>query len=311
MPFIRYHSIENHYYTKHICFKKVEFPDMAEGHFLIHEKLHGCNTQLILDLDTPMAVASRERVLDKNESFNDIWNTLNNYETPIASLKNWGEANEKNLNIYGELIGPGIGKGVKYNKEKEMRIFDIVANGELLPPAQVVRLLTNLQISAWYAPVVAVVRQLHMALSIKINTPTKMAPFEKDNIMEGVVIKPYFKTYIDGNGTPFMLKKKNIEFKEKEKAPKERKPLSSKIVLLNTSFKRFISQTRLDNIFSKWGEISAPNEISDYIKYMLEDAKEDWFKHQDKHILADLDKAERRAVFNVGSTIANMLKKYL
>lgn len=284
---------------------------MAEGHFLIHEKLHGCNIQIILDLNTPMAVASRERVLDKNESFNDIWNTLNNYETPIGLLKNWGEANKKNLNIYGELIGPGIGKGVKYNKEKEIRIFDIVANGELLPPAQVVRLLTNLQISAWYAPVVAVTRQLHMALAIKINIPTKMAPFEKDNIMEGVVIKPYFKTYIDGNSTPFMLKKKNAEFKEKEKAPKERKPLASKVILLNTSFKRFISQTRLDNIFSKWGEISAPNEISDYIKYMLEDAKEDWFKHQDKHILADLDKVERRAVFNVGSIIANMLKKYL
>jgi hypothetical protein len=140
---------------------------------------------------------------------------------------------------------------------------------------------------------------------------TRVAPFKKGNIMEGAVIKPYFKVYIDGNGTPFMLKKKNQKFLEKASAKKERKPLSTKVAILNANFKAFITETRLQNIFSKWGEISAPNEIGDYIKYMLADAKEDWAKEHDKHVLADLDKKEIKQVFNVGSTIANMLKKYL
>lgn len=314
MPFIKYPSIENHYYKEHINFKKQEFPGMADGHFLIHEKIHGANIQIILDVDKPMEVGTRNKVLAHKEKFNDIWNTLKDYMAPIEIFQEWGLANNKNLNLYCELFGTGIGKGVKYHDYKEIKLIGIRIDGELLAPAEEVKLLTNLRISSFYAPVIDVVKGLHMALAIKACTPTRIAPFDSNNIMEGVVIKPYFKVYIDGNGSPFMLKKKNPEFMEKAKErkhDKDRKPLPAKVVILNANFRSFITEARLTNIFSKWGVISAPNEIGDYIKYMLADAKEDFMKEHDKHILADLDQKETKAVFNVGSTIATMLKKYL
>ncbi len=311
MPFIKYPSIENHYYKENIEFKKKEFPGLAEEHFLIHEKIHGSNLQIILDVGKEMEVASRNRILAKAETFFDVWNTLKDYMAPIELLQEWGEENNKDLNLFCEIYGKGVFTEVMYHEFKEISLFDIFIDGELLAPAEVVKLLTDLRISAFYAPVVAVVRQLHMALDIKADTITKIAPYKKGNTMEGVVIKPYFRTYIDGNGSPFMLKKKNQKFLEKQGEKKEKPKLPIKVSILNANFKAFITEARLQNIFSNYGKIGAPNEMGDYIKWMLEDAKKDFFKEHDERVLDDLDQREKRAVFNVGSEIANMLKKHL
>jgi Rnl2 family RNA ligase len=311
MPFIPYHSIENHYFQKNIVYKKQEMPGLEDEHYLIQEKLHGTNLQIILDHDGTMQIASRNRVLEQGEAFFDVWETLVNYMAPIEILQDYGRQEKVDINLYCELFGAGIGKGVDYHEFKEIRLFDMMIDGKLQAPAEVVKLLTNLHISAFYAPVIAVVKQLNIALDIKVDILTRVAPFKKGNIMEGAVIKPYFKVYIDSNGTPFMLKKKNQKFLEKSTAKKEKKPLSTKVAILSDNFKSFITETRLQNIFSKWGEIERPQQMGDYIRFMLADAKEDWAKEHDKHILADLDKSEIKQVFNVGSTIANMLKKYL
>ena len=46
-----------------------------------------------------------------------------------------------------------------------------------------------------------------------------------------------------------------------------------------------------------------------YIKYVLNDAKESFFRDYDKSELDHMSKADMRAVFNVGSVIANIIKK--
>ena len=72
----------------------------------------------------------------------------------------------------------------------------------------------------------------------------------------------------------------------------------------------YITENRLQNLFSKMGEIERPNQIGDYIRAMLQDAKEDFLKDFGDDFSA-LSAKDHKAVFNAGRKIAHMLKERL
>ena len=67
---------------------------------------------------------------------------------------------------------------------------------------------------------------------------------------------------------------------------------------------------RLQAVFSKNGEIERPDQIGDFIRLVLTDAKEDFLQDNQEAVDA-LDKAKQKRVYNVGSMIAFLLKEYL
>src|SRR5690606_36331161 len=132
----------------------------------------------------------------------------------------------------------------------------------------------------------------------------------ENNYAEGVVIKPYQNNIILGDSR-FILKKKSEKFIEKESTKKEgnKEDLSSDVVNLMLEFKSYINDNRILSAFSKEGPIQKPQEMGKYIKLILEDAKEDFFKD---NILPDtLNEKEQKLIFNVGGLIADKLRSHL
>lgn len=78
----------------------------------------------------------------------------------------------------------------------------------------------------------------------------------------------------------------------------------------NAEFASYITENRLQSVFSKEGEIEKPKQIGQYIKWILFDAKEDFLKDWGEKIKL-LDINQQKQIFNIGSKIANMLKNYL
>lgn len=106
-----------------------------------------------------------------------------------------------------------------------------------------------------------------------------------------------------------MLKKKNEEFLERQKS-KRPKVVDDEVTRFNALFREYITLSRLQGIFSKYGEIQEPAQIGQFIRWMLEDALEDFLKDYGDEFGA-LDKKQQKQVRNVGGLVANMLKGYL
>jgi len=295
MPFIKYPHIENHYRDEHIEFYLNLFPELKDMYYGIYEKIHGCNIQLIFDIDEKMKIATKTKVLEYEEPFNDVWETMYGIVGSLRKIQEYADFYGTDINVYGELFGPGIGKGVKYFDYKAYRIFDISFDGILQS-----------------VPKLAVVDGLEKALAFDCRLESQLNKLAENNVMEGIVIKPYDKViWLQGRGT-FMLKKKNEEFLAKMKEPKRRREptvVDIKIDELNKIFQLYITQNRCEDVYSHYGRIKDRSDMGKYIKYILNDAKEAFFREHDEYVIEGLNKSDTRLVFNVGATIANMIKK--
>ena len=97
---------------------------------------------------------------------------------------------------------------------------------------------------------------------------------------------------------------KTMEKKTEKKAPA---PEDTEIIRLNAEFMRYINDNRLQSVFSKYGPIQEPAQIGDFIRWIIADAREDFLKDFGEEVAA-LEGKQLRKVYNVGRTVAEMLK---
>lgn len=309
MSFLKYPSLENTYREKEITRWLEMYPELASETFVIQEKLHGSNIQILVYPNGDWHIASRNNVLELGEPFFDIWNV------PMSDIIEAGqEISDKAQSVvrfYGELYGGNIQKGVNYGREKRIAIFDMsiddVATRRLIPLQRFFDIAVDYDFTHRLVPIVASITGLQSAIDYNSEIPSELSPTQ--DIAEGIVIKPRYRVYTDSSGSHFMLKKKNERFIEKMKEPKER-TANTVVDELNAEFSLYINANRVESVFSKIGVIQSPNQIGDYIRLVLNDAKED-FEKDFADRLEGLDKADLKGVYNVGSTIANLLKGYL
>lgn len=302
--FKKYPSIENSYRQKFIDrFLNVN-PQLRDERFIITEKRDGSNIQLIFEPGKDLQIGSRNRLLSSDENFMGLQDVLPKYDEMISFF--WKLADDLGvpISVYCELFGQGIQKRINYGEDKYIEVFDIFIHKEDFPHFMPqVSMYEDNDIHDYMVPVVDFVTGLQNALD---HEPEN---FDK---MEGVVIKPYSNVYYNNNGQIFYLKKKSPNFKEdggKQKKPKEKPQFREEVELAKSEFQKYINENRLMSVFSKEGEIDDEKQIGKYIKLVLEDAKEDFYK--DGNTTDGFDKKEVKYVFNVGSDIANMLKTYL
>jgi len=307
MTFKKWPSIENSYRERFIYPFLGQHQELNDETFVITEKLHGSNIQLYFEPNKPCRVGSRNRFLSAGDKFFDIWNTLERYQDLIAAFQRMVDKSNHTVRLFGELFGGNIQKGVKYQEEHKIAFFGLMMDDELRPFCDFDTTMVHSGFGHLVVPIIDVVRGLDSALKYNTEFDSKVLGID-NNICEGVVIQPYRKVYQSHAGEYFILKAKNEAFKEKQK---EKKPVvvDSKLQVLNIEFRRYITDNRLQGIFSKYGEIQEPKQIGQYIRYMMDDAKEDFLK--DFPDVCDMDKSEQKQIFNVGGTIANMLKGYL
>lgn len=308
MEFKKYPSIENSYREKFIAGFVSLYPELLTRTYIITEKVHGANFQICFEPDKPWRYGKRTAFLKEGEKFYNAREVAQQYIETFEDIQDWANHSLNTIRLFGELYGPGVQKGVNYSVEKRIGFYDMMVNDEFLAPVDfVTESFIGLQQNA--LPIVAIVQGLQAALDCNVSFNSLLNPIE-DNICEGIVIAPLGKVYYDKLGRRFCLKKKNEKFMEKIKAPKPKQPANPVITRLNLEFRSYITDNRLQTIFSQHGEIEEPPQIGEYIKLVLGDAKEDFLKDFGEEVIA-LSQGSQRKVFNVGSMIALMLKGYL
>lgn len=293
MPFIKYPEIENSYHNKHIKKHIEHHPSVQKAMFYTQLKYDGSNIQFIFEPHTPMQLASRKRLLEEGENFNGVLDILEDYRELIDWFQEYCDEYNKNVNLYGEIYGPGIQNRINYGNEKEIGFFDVRINGELLSLEQV---LDIPYILGYYLPFYE-----------------EYIPFDKIQDVsvpeehEGVVIKQYNKV----DNSLLFLKKKNEKFNEKskEKKNKNKKQTDPIVNEYINYFLPYITENRVLSVFSKEGEIDSPDQIGYYIKMVNEDAIKDFEKDYD---CSNLTKNQRKQIFKSGNKeIVSILEKYL
>ena len=306
--FITYPDLTNHYQQKSIKVFLGEFPLLAEELFTIDEKLHGTNIQLIFEPNRLMLVGSRNRILDFTENFFGIFETLLKYKQELEVIQKYCNENDQLLNLYGELFGPGVQKGVDYGLRKRIRVFHLRINKRLISSIEFNNWLYRLEIAHLRVPHLGLIDGLENALNFDTEIPSVLS--EMGDLCEGVVIQPFNTIYKQKDGDYIILKKKNEKFKEKQKAKKQYIPeiLSEEVEYLMNEFHSLINRNRLESVYSKEGMIKDSAQIGYYIKLVMEDATKELFLDETIKARIDLlDKKEKKIIFNVGNQIARML----
>ena len=319
--FRKYFSIDGDWRNKEIEWWLRKYPEISDETYILQEKIHGCNISWVFEPNESFRIAKRSGFI-KDGSFYNHEIMYKKYDDIITLFKEYVANTNCTLNVFGEWFGKGIQKGVDYGNEKQLLFFDVIKNDELLSPFEMEDLFSFLNIEDMLIPNFGKTDSLQEALDTPIeNIITNVYP-EGGSIIEGIVIKSYYNKFFEFNdiegpssklGKTFYLKKKNEKFKEIQKS-KKKKIRSSKqpkhIEKLRNDFEEYVSENRLNNIFSKEGMIQTDNDIGKYIKLFIDDAKKDFTKDNTLDIM-DCSTKELKYVFNVSKIAVNMIKKRL
>lgn len=303
--FVKYNSIENHYNVKYL--NKIP-QEIKDGAWISMEKLDGANISLYFRPNEPMKVGKRSGWIqgvdahhETAENFFDVWNVLKKYETETKYFQALANSTGQTIRLYGELYGSGVQKRCNYGPEKYIKIFDLAIDEVLQSPRKYAEFcMTHEEPTNTFFADFTYHLNLMEALQIDV---------EKDNY-EGVVLKPFRDTvYLYGNDR-LIIKKKSIKFSDiaEDKISGKLKNFNPEHVALSEEFKRYITPNRMLDLFSKHGPITDIKQMGTYIKLFLEDAKEDYLK---THSIEGLDQDTTKAIFNIGSMAANMLRDHL
>ena len=286
----KYPSIENDCDEKYIDRAVSEIPDLQEETYELQEKIHGSNFRILIENDY-VAYYGR-RFLADEQYFNARQAIKRNTELLKSFLQEFGYLlNASQVIFCGELYGSHIQKKIKYTNEHGFKVFDVIADGEHLPPVH--PFVQKLKAEGYFVPVVTSGLSLKEAFEYNITVPTKVGDLNvnKGNIIEGVVIKPENKIYKQNNGKIFYLKRKNPKFSEKNKSNVNMKNLS-KLDKIKNEFACYLTENRVDAVMSK----QSYNNAGEVLRDIIEDAKHEFLKNTD-YDLHSFSKRELKKIF--------------
>jgi Rnl2 family RNA ligase len=309
--FKKYPSIVNHYRADDIHYWLTINPGLAQATYAIQEKIHGANISFYVSPDdTPIMACSRNRVLPPEENFFGLPAIRELYVAEFMKLKEYAKKYNHVVRVYGEFFGGGIQQGVDYGKDKRILFFDAKIDGTWLTVEEFDAFFNyDLEMPYVTVPTLAIVRTLAEALQFPSEAKSLLwQEADDDNLMEGVVIKPYKLVQVSKEGSVFRVKKVNDKFKQRVHQKKPPADIDQRLLDLQEEFSTYLNDMRLQGIFSKFGMIWKPSQIGEYIKYMMDDAMEDFFK--DNPSVKELPKKTKKTVFRIaGKIISPMLKK--
>lgn len=296
--FLKYPSIENSYNEKWI--KTFLDCDIENIDYLITEKLHGSNIQLIFSPNEPMKIASRNHIVDG--SFYKIGEIIDYYD--FRWVQRIAEDGDVVIHLYGEYFGGNIQKGVDYGKERRIRFFDMRYNNKIVTQFEFLNFFSEANKEYWTVPILGVVQSLREALAYNSVFDSRENTII-NNTAEGIVIKPLYRVIHNHNHEIFYIKVKTEQFKEKQrtkKEPREQHVFSEEVSLKHLDFLAYVNEERFQSVLSKHGEMTENKEIGSYIGYLMKDAIETFKKEEDfdetlydKEELKYIFKAQREA----------------
>jgi Rnl2 family RNA ligase len=314
--FQKYCSITNHYNRKDIEYWFQYHPQLPKLRYVIQEKIHGSNLQLIFQPYEELRLASRNNLIGYDDSFFTAKTVIeNDWDSGFMKIQEVADEEGKKVRVYGEIFGPKVQKGVDYGKERRFLIFDIEVDGVWLSGKEVECFLENLGIGHLMVPILGYADSLEEALAFDVNYNSTLTDAEEGtNIMEGGVIKPYEVVVRSPEGSTFYIKKKNDAFKEKQKAKTPKDPTEGhtpEVVAWRDTFMEYLNDHRVQAVFSKHGEIQKSSQLGEYIRWTVQDAEETFLTEEADFDKKAFNKKEYKFITNGGKAVATLLKNYL
>lgn len=308
MRFHKYMKLRNHYDGKNLSWWLTYNPGLRDAKYVATEKLHGANFSVWVFPDGSRRCGKRSSFLSEDANFYR-WKEAMAEE----ALNEWLDSlNVKSpLCFYGELFGGGVQKEVNYGPHQRVRFFDVydVERDEYWAPKDVYDFIPeHLRV-----PHVSFFAGIDQALACDDTFPTLLNPTE-GNICEGVVVRPWNKTYKTEVGERFAIKKKNDKFKEKAKVPKTYKTpkeTPKEVLAALDIITPYITPQRLSNVVSHHGEPTGMEQFGEYLKLFVRDVRDEALL-ENPHVEDGLDKKGRGTVWKtVGTHCATTLRAYI
>ena len=288
--------------------EKVRNYTPIETRFVVQEKVHGSNCSFLCD-GQQIQFAKRTAVVAEGEDFYQWQELAERYRERI--FKVYGMLKEcfsdlQSIIVYGEIFGgayphkevkrigamSAIQKGVYYCPGHDFYGFDIYVytlNQAFYLDVDTANTLFA-ETGFLYAETLFE-GTLDECLAYPNAFPSTLykhfsLPEIKDNICEGVVIRPKETLYIP-NGSRIIIKNKNARFAEKKgvkHAPKVPKAITNEVAELFTIVEAYFTEPRLDNVKSHIGEVSFPKDLGRVSGLLAKDILEDFLKeHADAY----------------------------
>jgi Rnl2 family RNA ligase len=318
--FKKYSSIDNVITREFMERVVAEMPSDLE--WVVQEKVHGANTSFLCD-GTEVKMAKRTSMLTDNEKFYDFGELLERYTPKVLSLFRRIKAEHpevKSISVFGEMFGGRyphkdvkaengvtlIQKGVFYTPGHEFYGFDIYLfegeEGRYLPVEEVDRLFETenfFYAKTLFRGLLKEVLKYPNAFQSMISKWLGLPDIE-DNICEGIVIRPIVPMYLR-NGTRVLIKSKNERFAEKKSVKQRNKifaepiPYSDVLRELLIEIETYVTENRLNNVVSHFGEMTLPKDFGKLMGAFSKDVLEDFLKDFGSRFYA-LDKCEQKSL---------------
>jgi len=285
MDFQKWYSIENHYQKELIQYWLERFTQLQKMTYEVTEKIHGANFSIVADINRDVKFAKRSGfITEKDKGFYGYKGVFErpSYMSLVEQIKNIAEEAQQSVQLFGELFGGNIQKGVLYGDEKNFRWYALKIGKDLIAPKDALVILSK----TFRVPSLGFVKPegnlFKMIDEINHEHQSAFTPkdYKDDNVIEGVVIVPYEEVITNGQSF-FMIKKKNEKFKDKSsKAKRIHKVLviEDHVQELIDEVDLYINENRTNDLFSKVGNFEDIREISKFAKEYFKDVFSDFEK---------------------------------
>ena len=331
--FKKYSSIENTFDRDFV--ERIVIEGFDKQEFVVQEKVHGANVCFITD-GVSISFGKRTALVEAGEKFYDHEEMFERYKERVFALFSAVKArfpDVQSMTVFGEMCGGSyphpdvpskkgtllIQKGVYYSPSHEFYAFDlyvtIADSGRFLP----LDVANDLFAGCGFLYAQTLLRgPLSACLSFPNDCPSRVSewlnlPPIANNICEGIVIRPVEPAYLS-NGARVLLKSKNARFEEKT-AVKKREPrpfvpptFSPELENLLPIVEQYVTQNRLNNVVSKIGEVSMPEDGGKLIGLFSKDILDDFLKEHASEYEA-LEKSEQKLLNRQANMLATNLIK--
>jgi hypothetical protein len=288
------------------------YPDLLDKEFFAQEKLDGANIQFFIESENKIMIGSRNQwvgnITPDSVEVDKFYNLASVLEESGLTDKFRSIAKDNvGLRFFGELYGDGVQKRIDYGPQT-IKFFDVMDENGLLSSEASVELLNRLQLTQS-----SIFRKATLKQFLE-EDKREFQSLECNDMAEGFVAKPVDGPLFDNFGKVIIFKFKSDKFNEKMCVQKSAKSTESntQVLLWNNRFKELVNENRVASVFSKHGPIESPTMMGQYIKLVLDDAKEEFMELYGPDFENDnLEGDQIKKVFNVGGIIANLLKEAL
>jgi Rnl2 family RNA ligase len=300
---LHYPSIENHYNEKNLTFWTQKHPELNVIPFVAQQKYDGSNLSIEFTEVNTVNYYSRNQLLVDLNGFYDLGKVMSQkkYISLLDTIKTWKQkqqqqnaADVRTIHLFGEFYGPGIQKRIDYlHEDKEIKFFDVYFNRKLQSPLEFKNWMSELNISEFLVDFL-VTGTLSELLDIGFLDKCKQMV---RNDIEGVVIKPLEKQYLNINGHPFYIKYKCEGFEDLfVKNVKKKKNLGKKVEKKSRSLIDFITENRIQDCKGKQPWINMGHLVDVVVKDAFDDYKKsiEQIEKTNANIEDDLTPSERK-----------------